>query len=55
MNYELVVRTQPSGPLCLWQCFYLSRLLDVANASSMLQFDSDDIAFLQKHSILSRS
>ena len=21
--FELVIRTQPSGPLCLWQCFYM--------------------------------
>ena len=20
--FELVIRTQPSGPLCLWQCFF---------------------------------
>ena len=22
MNYDLVIWTQPSGPLCLWQCFF---------------------------------
>ena len=25
--FELVIRTQPSGPLCLWQCFLLTLVL----------------------------
>ena len=29
--FELVIRTQPSGPLCLWQCLVLMSICPVSN------------------------
>ena len=38
---ELVIRTQPSGPLCLWQCFYISSMH--FNASFRIKYLLRDI------------
>ena len=35
---DLVIRTQPSGPLCLWQCLYISFFkLDTCGENSVLR------------------
>ena len=33
--FELVIWTQPSGPLCLWQCLSISCIPDISEASSL--------------------
>ena len=53
--FELVIRTQPSGPLCLWQCLYnlmvsmkvLNRNLRVNSGTGRL-IHSTNVFYIQK-------